>query len=271
MSPRLTGKLKDIADYILANPGELVRRKVRGIAEECGCDDAMVIRFCKKLGYSGFSELKMSLAAEFMPVRIESAGKELSPGDSFSEIKQSFLENNIRTARDSIGMLERGSVEKAAGILAGASKIYLLGAGASGTAASDAHIKLMRMGFSAVFNQDTEFSKMLARLCGKDDAVLALSFSGETESVVSAAEAARERGARVVSVTNYPESKLARISDVTLLTASDEKIFRLGAMTSRIAQLLVLDFLIINIALQNMERCGESILLTHQGISRGKK
>ena len=81
---------------------------------------------------------------------------------------------------------------------------------------------------------------------------------------------ARKNGVPVIGIMNYPNSKLAGLSDIKLLTASDEKIFRLGAMTSRIAQYFVIDFLIINLTLQNLERSEENILKTHKVI-RGKE
>ncbi len=267
--PELSGKLKEIADYILAAPEKIVQQKVKDIAAACVCDDALIIRFCKKIGYSGFSEFKMSIASEFMPVKINIADKEFTPEDSFSKMKQNFLDNNIKVLHDTVSLLQEKSVKKAATILSSAKNIYLLAAGVSGVVAEDIQIKLMRLGFNAIFKNDVEFSKVLISLCGKDDAVLAISFSGETDSVCELAGIAGKNGSPVISVTNYPNSTLAGLSDIKLLTASDEKIFRLGAMTSRIAQYFIIDFLIINMTLRNMERSEENILKSHK-IIRGK-
>ena len=64
------------------------------------------------------------------------------------------------------------------------------------------------------------------------------------------------------------ESTLAKKSDVVLLTASDEKQFRLGAMGSRIAQLLVVDFLSLELALHDLEHAEENVIRTHQMVHR---
>ena len=61
--------------------------------------------------------------------------------------------------------------------------------------------------------------------------------------------------------------RLAGLADVTLLTASDEGAFRLGAMTSRLAQCLVLDFLVVRLAMRDMDGSGESIVKTHSMIN----
>lgn len=264
----LTGKYKDIADYILAEPTRIVRHKVRDVAADCNCDDALVIRFCQKLGYSGFSEMKMSLAAEFMPVRFDTTGNASRPEDSFADLKRNFLDNNVKALHDTIGLLEKKTAMRAVKILSGASRIYLLAAGISGIVAEDTQIKLMRLGFNVIFHRDAEFSRIYAGLCNKDDAVLAISFSGETDHVCELATTAKKKKTPVVAVTNYPNSRLAKLADVNLFTASDEKIFRLGAMTSRIAQCFIIDFLIINMVAENMERAEEYILRTHDMIRK---
>ncbi len=262
----LSGKYRDIADCILLDPTRIIRNKVHDIAELCHCDDALVIRFCQKLGYSGFSDLKQSLAAEFMPVKMGRAAAE--SGDTFAGLKRDFLENNVKTLHDTIGMLEKEAVAGAVRILSGAKTIYLLASGISGIVAGDIQIKLIRLGFKVVFHQDAEFARIFLGLCNPDDAVLAISFSGETRHVCELAEIAAKKRIPVIAVSNYPHSKLARLAEVNLFTASDEKIFRLGAMTSRIAQYFILDFLIINLVSENMQRAEEYILRTHDMISK---
>jgi len=269
--PELSGKFKEIADYFLQNPEKVVKYKVKDIAGDCDCDDALIIRFCKKIGYSGFSDFKMSIASEFLPVKIDVEDKEFSPDDAFSKLKRNFLDNNLKVLHDTVSFLQEKSVKKAVETLSQATKIYLLGSGASGIVAEDTHMKFMRLGFNSIFSHDIEYSKTLMGLCNAEDAVLAISFSGETDSICELASAAGKKGTPVISITNYPNSRLARLSTINLLTASDEKVFRLGAMTSRIAQCLIIDFLIINMTLQNLERSEENILRTHRMINNNKK
>lgn len=269
--PGLTGKYKNIANYILANPKKIIQYKVKKIAKDCNCDDALIVRFCQKIGYSGFSDFKISIATEFLPIKIDITDKKFSALDSFSKLKQSFLENNIKVLHDSVSFLQEENVKKAVNILSNANKIYLTAAGASGIVAEDINMKLMRLGFNSVFNQDIEFSKILMGLCNKNDAVLAISFSGETENVYKIVSTVKKKGVPVISITNYPKSKLAGLSDIVLLTASDEKVLRLGAMTSRIAQYLIIDFIIINMSLGNLEKTEDYIFKTYKMIEGKKK
>lgn len=260
--PDLSGKFKVIADYILNNPGKVVRDKVKDISADCECDDAMIIRFCQKIGYKGFSDLKASIASDFMPVSMP----EPESLDPFERIRNEFLDNNSKMLHDTVTLLDKSSIISAVGLLKEAGRIYLLGAGASGIVAQDLQMKLLRLGYNAVHHADPGFDKMLTGLAGKNDVVLAVSFSGENRVMIEAAVQAKKRGIPVICLTNFPASSLAQNSDIVLLTSSDEKLFRLSAMTSRLAQCLVLDFLVIQLAMDDLERSEENILRTQMMI-----
>lgn len=251
--PDLNGKYKAIADYILNSPEQIVKLKVREIARKCNCDDSLIIRFCQKIGYKGFSELKMSIASEFMPIDINISEKEITPGDSFSNVLNNFLENNNKVMHDTISLINADGIDKAAQLLSNANKILVTGTGASGLVAMDTKLKLLRLGFNVLHDQDSGFKQIMLELSEPGDAILAISYSGENSEICKLAAKGKEKGVSIIGLTNFPNSTLAGICDVTLLTASNEKVFRLGAMTSRIAQYLVMDFLILYMALKNID------------------
>jgi len=49
-------------------------------------------------------------------------------------------------------------------------------------------------------------------------------------------------------VTNFPWSPITEVADFVLITVARETAFRSGAMTSRIAQLTVVDCLFVTLA-----------------------
>ena len=55
---------KRIADWIFENPQKIVSLSIIELAEQCGCGEATIVRFAKRLGLNGYQELKFSLAAE---------------------------------------------------------------------------------------------------------------------------------------------------------------------------------------------------------------
>ena len=65
---------------------------------------------------------------------------------------------------------------------------------------------------------------------------------------IDALAEARAHGATTVAITNFPWSPITEVADFVLLTAARETAFRSGAMTSRIAQLTVVDCLFVTLA-----------------------
>jgi RpiR family transcriptional regulator, carbohydrate utilization regulator len=88
-----------------------------------------------------------------------------------------------------------------------------------------------------------------AALCGPEVAVLTISHSGSTLETVTATRLAREAGARTIVVTNLGRSPICAHAEVLLQTAARETRTRTEAMTSRIAQLAVVDALVSHVAL----------------------
>ncbi len=80
---------------------------------------------------------------------------------------------------------------------------------------------------------------------GEEDVLFALSYSGTSIETVRIAELAKVRGATVISVTGLQHNPLMRVADIRLHTVADEERVRSSAITSRDAQLTLMDFLFI--------------------------
>ena len=56
--PALTKKQKTIADYLIANPEEISYITLAQLSHQTGTSELTLLRFCQKLGYSNFLDLK---------------------------------------------------------------------------------------------------------------------------------------------------------------------------------------------------------------------
>ncbi len=261
--PSLHGNYRLVADQILENPGLLIQKKVSDVASVCGCDEAQVIRFCQKLGFKGFSELKHAIAHDLIPLKTDVNSENIAEEGSFTHLLEDFRENYLRTVNDTVSIIDEKTIRNAVKLLREANRIIICGQGASGTVGEDFQMKLARMGFNAFRHHDSDVNKMCCSLLTGNDVLFAISFSGENRDVLTYVNVAKESGAKVILVTNYSESSIARKADVVLLTAADETDFRLGAMTSRIAQLMIVDFITVMLAFNDMEKTERNIMKTH--------
>jgi len=262
MLPEFSAGFRKIADYICAHPEKVVECKVREIAAACGCDDARVVRFCQKCGFAGIHELRSALALEFMPVRPRAEATD----DAFTALKNDFLRNNLQAMNDTVSLFDESVFRRAAGKLLSARRIVVFGAGSSEVVAEDLHRKLLRMGLTSQHSADGETSKLATALLEAGDVFVGISFSGGNALAAEMAREAKSGGAEVLALTNFPGSALGGCADLLLQCVSDESQVRLGAMSSRIAQLLVVDFLCIMLALEAPERVERNVIRTHHGI-----
>ena len=116
---------------------------------------------------------------------------------------------NIVSAEE---FLEEENINKFEDIIIEAENVFVTGAGRSGLAAKAFAMRLMHLGVSAYVVGET-----ISPAINEDDCIIAISGSGETNTIVSAAKIAKNRGSKVLAVTSSPESTLGKLADTCLL------------------------------------------------------
>ena len=60
--PSLSKSEKKVAQYVLSNPDEVIKLQIKELAKLVSVGESTIIRFTRKIGYSGFQEFKIELA-----------------------------------------------------------------------------------------------------------------------------------------------------------------------------------------------------------------
>lgn len=123
--------------------------------------------------------------------------------------------NNIEKAEE---YLDEEAIEKFEDIIIASKNIFVTGAGRSGLAAKAFAMRLMHLGLSAYVVGET-----ISPAIYEDDCIVAISGSGETNTIVSAAKIAKNRGSKVLALTSYPESTLGQLCDSYILVKGRTK------------------------------------------------
>lgn len=144
-------------------------------------------------------------------------------------------------------------IAEAVGILTSAKKLFVYGVGRSGLAARAFAMRMVQLGIDCYFIGET-----ITPVVNDGDAVLIVSNTGSTMSAIQVANIARRVGAKVISVTGHPTSKLAHASNVVLLIQSNG-----SSAQSRLAPLSTLFedasvLLLDGVVAQVMERLGQT-------------
>lgn len=123
---------------------------------------------------------------------------------------------NIRKAEE---YLNEEDIETFKNIITESKNVFVIGAGRSGLAAKAFAMRLMHLGISAYVVGET-----ISPAIYSDDCIIAISGSGETNTIVSAARISKERGAKVLALTSYPESTLGQLADCIILVKGRTKL-----------------------------------------------
>jgi DNA-binding MurR/RpiR family transcriptional regulator len=256
-----------IADFVLENSERVVQMSISELAAEAGVGDSTVIRFCRAIDYKGYQEFKLRLAQDLVEP-VEYIHEKIKFSDSVAQLAQKIFQTNRSAVENTQKSLDPEMVEVAASALAGARRIDIYGAGYSYFTALDAKLKFTRLGLLADAYGDSHLQAMAAATLTRQDVAIGVSHSGSTKDVADALGLAHKSGATTIAVTNFSPSPLTKVSDVVLLTASPESPLGGEVLTSRIAQLCVIDALSVAVAVALGEGCLDLIKKTSEAVKK---
>ena len=239
-------KEKKIADYVLKDPKNIIHLTINQIADELGLAESTIFRFCQRIGFKGFQAFKISLAAEVV-APLKDIHEKIEEGDSISVVTEKVFRSNIKTLEDTLQIVDALAIEQATDLLMKARKIDFYGNGGSAMVAMDGYHKFVRLGLQVSMNLDSHMQLMAASQLQSDDVAIVISHSGSTTDVLDVLRVLKEKGVTIICVTNFAKSPLSKESDIALYTLSEETDFRSEALSSRIAQLSLIDAIYTNL------------------------
>jgi RpiR family carbohydrate utilization transcriptional regulator len=238
-----------VLSYIIEIPEKVIYLSVSDLAKNSGVSDATVVRACQKLGMDGYQDLKVTLAQDIV-TPLQSIHEEINPTDDAATIMDKVFQSTIYTLNFTHDTANVRDIERTASEIMNARRVCIFGLGNSGSVAIDLQHKLMRLGINAAAYSDSHMQAIAASYLRNGDLVFAISHSGSSKDIVDSTRLAKKNGAYVISLTNIGNSPLTLTSDISLHTASQETKYRIVALSSRIAQSVIIDTIYTIIAMQ---------------------
>jgi len=248
----LTDAEQKVAAFILSDPQQIPNLTVHALAQQCSVAPSAVIRFCKSLDLTGFSQLKITLAME-LTAQKEPQMPALRAEDDTETVFRKVFRSGVQTLQDTIAMMDMDRAGKMVDALAGARRICIFGVGTSSVIATDAQYRFSQLGLNASACTDILFMNVTAVNLGKGDAVLCISHSGRTKAVVDALRHAKAAGAVTLAITSFSDSLLYRESDVALSVYADEINYPVEAVSARVAHICLIDSLMMALAARKFD------------------
>lgn len=222
----LPKRLKQLADFALAEPEEMAFGTVAEIAEHAGVQPSALVRFAQALGYGGFSHLQQVFRArlrEGFPdyrERLKGLRHTRTEGSRASVLLEGFSGAamlSLDRAREAANVME---LERAITVLAEADTIYLVGARRVFPIAAYLAYAFGKLGVRAhLVDHVAQLGPEQVAAATERDALLAISFTPYAPTTVEFAQGACRRGIPVVAITDSPFSPLVGNAEVWLEVA----------------------------------------------------
>ncbi len=227
-SARFTKNQKKIAQFFIDHPEEFAFSSIDFIAKKLNVGNSTIVRFAKTLGYDGFLELKLELSNKLcdnfsQTKKFTDTLKNSIKGSEFISI---LADNEMHNIQSTIQKIDKHMFDKAIKILIAAPHIYTLGSGISSFLAEIAayYLNRMNMKTTAFTHGSLSFDEQIISL-KKDDAMLVISLPPYTYSNIVAAETARYKGIKIISITDQITSPITQYSDVVFVCDTNNIVF----------------------------------------------
>lgn len=212
-----------VIDGILSiSPDEIIYLSISDLAARLDVADATLVRFCKKIGYNGFQDFKLHLSQE--------AGM-MERGGADGTVNRIALQ-----MIDAINETSRGinyeECLKIAEMMIKSGKICAFGVGNSAITAMEISNVLARIGIMVTYSADPHLQAMITSNMTKNDTVILISVSGSTKDIIDVAHIARKNGVKIVVITCYDHSPLAKYADYLLLSTRREAAYEGGSVST---------------------------------------
>lgn len=263
--PSLTKAEQKVADTVLADPEEAIYYTITDLAEKSAVGETTVIRLCRKLGFKGYQEFKLSVVQN-VSSPAQHFHEDIREDDSLLTIAQKISNLNTLTLQNTTALLDEDSLQRCISLLSDANKIYFFGVGSSGITIRDAKYRFMRLGFNVEAETDAHIIAMNASLASKGDVVVGVSASGSTKDLVDAIQIAKANGAAVICLTNHVRSPITQYANVVLLGSSRENPLQGGAFASKLAQIHILDIISTALAFRHKDKTYDALQKTAKSV-----
>lgn len=216
---------------------ELIYMSITELANKIDNAEATILRFCKKLGYSGFQDFKLSLSQH---IGSQSTPKLVTKGDKLLERTKSAL---FQTA----SLLNYEILDQVSNLFISAHRVCVFGVGNSAVSPLFASQRLIRLGININYSSDAHVQSIVASNLTPKDVIVLISVGGSTKDILDVAEIAQERKVPIIVITNYPNSPICKYANYVMASSGREAAYEGGTYCSIVSQMFILDVIVDSI------------------------
>lgn len=237
---------KIIANYIVDYPKDFIFESIDTIAKKTFTSTATIVRFSKKMGFCGFTDLKIKVASELSTFeRFEElieADMPFLPNSSIETIVETFYKLPSQVLKESFSKMDQQKLLEAAMMLQEADSITLLGSGSSQLIVSNLYYNLRRIGMNVTDNHMVGFQVMYKKRKQKNEVALIVSNFGTSKQVKDWVYELKSLGVKIILITTNQDSPFVKVADCSIvINLNENQVWKMGSFVSRTALTYALD------------------------------
>ncbi|PJW20123.1 MurR/RpiR family transcriptional regulator [Geobacillus thermodenitrificans] len=193
---QLTHAEKHVLYYIDGHVEQAKQLSLTAMAEKNNVSTTTIIRMCHKLGLEGFSELRYILK---------------TIDDQAIPVGENTIERYKADMNQTLDSLERKHVEEISQLIFEANRVLVVAVGLSKMIGEYFSKLLIQVNKPSSYVYESHIIDLLPNMVQPKDMVIFISSSGETKTIVQAAEKLRFKNIETVAITNSADSTLAKL------------------------------------------------------------
>jgi len=237
---------KKLADYIISNAALLRDYSSLQLANAVSVSQSSVVKFCQKLGYKGYPDLKLAINEAVAKSSSDSNAHPKYFSDSkLNTLSEKLLQSKLEAVTATVELNTEKSFLSASSALINAGKVQIIGSDVAAFTADYFASKLIFMGTTAFASNDPIYQKQFLKALKKNDVLILLSSIDELSIDKFELSELRNLEIKVIQICPYSPNNVYHQSDIVLSTISNSDHFPDEFSHSRrAAQLHIIDILL---------------------------
>lgn len=220
-----------IFKYLLAHKDTILTKTIINLSKEIQVSPASITRFCKKIDFNSFQEMKFSVGGQ---------ASNVNKTDETFDIVYNYYQSIIKSTQQ---FISENQTDRIVSFIFNARKVLFCGIGDSGLIANEFNSRIERMGIHAQSVTDAHGMLMKTSLLDENDLLICFSNSGRTKSVIDSAKLAQENHVPAIAITNHKDTRLTEFANEVVLISSYKYIDDEKFINSQLPGLFFLDLL----------------------------
>jgi DNA-binding MurR/RpiR family transcriptional regulator len=250
---------QSLVEYILEQKTAIEDYTIKEIAEATFVHPSTLIRIAKKLGFRGWSDLKMAFLEEqrYLHSHFEEIDANLpfSKTDGLLTIAQKMAALEQTTIEDTLSLLHHDTLKQATNLLYHAKEIKIFTSNANIFASQDFALKMRRLKKRTTIAEIIGEQAYEAYSLDDSSCAILISYTGENHLIKQILPILKRQRTSILSITSIGESTISKESDCNLQMTTRERLYsKVGDFTTSMSISYLLDVLYTTVFSKNYQQ-----------------